>query len=135
MGPRFLIIAFLLAHAAIHTSFVTPAPPATAGGPTWPFDLTRSWLLSPVGVDGSVLRVVGLAMLAAVITGYALALLASTISLPGDLFAIGIAVGSVASLGLLVLFFHPWLVLGVLIDIGLLWAVAARWNGLGLVAQ
>jgi len=93
---------------------VTPAPPATPGGPTWPFDLTRSWLLSPVGVDGSVLRVVGLAQ---------------------TFFAIGIAVGSVASLALLVLFFHPWLVLGVLIDIGLLWAVMARWSGLGLVAQ
>lgn len=86
-------------------------------------------------VDGSVLRAVGLALLAAVIAGYALALLASTITLPGGLFAIGITVGSVASLGLLVLFFHPWLVLGVLIDIGLLLAVAARWNGLGLVAQ
>jgi hypothetical protein len=30
---------------------------------------------------------------------------------------------AVASVVLLVLFFHPWLVLGVLIDLGLLWGV------------
>jgi hypothetical protein len=40
----------------------------------------------------------------------------------------GVAVGAIASLALLVLFFHPWLVLGVVIDVVLLWAVlAARW--------
>jgi hypothetical protein len=35
----------------------------------------------------------------------------------------------VGPLGLLILFFHPWLALGVAIDVVLLWAVlGARWT-------
>ena len=44
-------------------------------------------------------------------------------------FVPGVVAGSIASLALLVLFFHPWLTLGVAIDLVLLWAVlVARWS-------
>jgi hypothetical protein len=132
MLPKFLIVGFLLLHTAIHTSFLSAAPAVAAGGPQWPFDLGRSWLLSPVGVDSSVLRIVGLALVAAIVGGYALAVLASVVTLPGDLLSIGIALGSVASLALLAIFFSPWFVLGFVIDLGLLWAVMTRSSLLGL---
>ena len=135
MIPRFVLVGFLMAHAAIHLGFVTPAPPAAPGAPPWPFDLGRSWLLSPLGIDPSLLRVIGFALFAAIVAGYALALIASVASLPADLMGIGIIVGSAASLVLLLLFFHPWLMLGVAIDIALLWAVTTRWSVLGLVPQ
>ena len=133
MIPRFVLVGFLLAHAAIHLGFVTPAPPAAPGAPPWPFDLARSWLLSPLGIDPSLLRVIGFALFAAIVAGYALVLIASVASVPADLMGIGIIVGSAASLALLLLFFHPWLLIGVVIDIALLWAVATRWSVLGPV--
>ena len=41
MGMTWLIAAALLAHAAIHASFIAPRPPVTAGGSIWPFELGR----------------------------------------------------------------------------------------------
>jgi len=44
-------------------------------------------------------------------------------------FSLGIVVGSGASLVLLALFFHPWLVVGIALDAALLFAVlAADWT-------
>ncbi len=63
MGTRWLIAAALLAHAAIHASFIAPRPPVTAGGPAWPFELGRSWLLAPIGLDARATRMVGMALI------------------------------------------------------------------------
>lgn len=120
---RILIAAFLIAHAAIHAAYIAPRPPATAGGPEWPFDLGRSWALLPLGLDGGAARVLGMALLAATIGGFALAALASLGLLPAGLWTSGVTIGALASLALLGLFFHPWLALGVAIDLFLLWAV------------
>jgi hypothetical protein len=120
MFPRFVVAGFLLAHALIHTGFLG-RPPATPGGPAWPFELGRSWLLSPLGVDPGVVRVLGLALVAVLVAGYATAALAVLGPLE-LLFVPAIVIGSMASLGLLIVFFHPWLVLGIAIDLGLLWA-------------
>jgi hypothetical protein len=48
---------------------------------------------------------------------------------PASLFVGAIAAASVASLVLLGLFFHPWLALGLVIDLALLWATfVAAWR-------
>jgi hypothetical protein len=120
---RLLIVASLMAHAAIHAAYITPRPPATAAGPEWPFDLGKSWILTPLGVEPGTARVLGLALVAATFGGFALAALATIGLLQTGLWTAGIAMGSGASLVLLGLFFHPWLVLGVAIDAVLLWAV------------
>ena len=126
---RLLVAGFLLAHGAIHAGFISPRPPATAGGPPWPFELGRSWILSPLGVDPALLRVLGLALVAATLAGLALGALGALGILPASAWAPSAAVGAVASIALLLLFFHPWLVLGLLIDIVLLWAVlVAGWR-------
>jgi hypothetical protein len=117
------LAALLLAHAGIHASFVAPRPPATAGGPEWPFTLGHSWILSPIGLPSDSVRLLGLALMAVTIATYALAALTAIGIAPGVLWVPAIAIGSVASLALLVVFFHPWLVLGVAIDAVLVWAV------------
>jgi hypothetical protein len=124
-----LFALFLVAHALIHASFVAPQPPATAGGPQWPFDLAHSWILSPLGIDGDATRLLGVALIVVTIAGFGLAALAAVGILGDGTFVPGIAVGSVASLALLAVFFSPWFVVGVGIDAVLLWAVlAARWS-------
>ena len=122
------VAAFLFAHAAIHGGFVSPRPPATAGGPAWPFELGRSWILGPLGVDAEVGRVLGMALVAGTTGGFALAALAGLGLAPTGIWPAAVAIGAIASIGVLALFFHPWLVLGVGIDLVLIWAVlVAGW--------
>jgi hypothetical protein len=123
MPWKLLLTAFLMAHDEIHFSFISPAPAPAAGAPSWPFDLTRSWLLTPLGIDGSVTRTLGVGLLLVLGLGYAAATLVMMGSLPERLFAATIIVGASGSLLLLALFFHPWLVLGVVIDVALLYLV------------
>ena len=134
MVPRLLVAALLLGHALIHLGFVSPRPPATAGGPAWPFELSRSWLLDALGAGSDLNRLVGTALIAVTVAGFALAVLAAVGVMP-TLWAAGIAAGAVGSLGVLVLFFHPWLTLGLAIDLALLWVVlVARWTPESLAA-
>ncbi len=126
---KLLIAAFLLAHGAIHVAFLGPRPAATAGGPPWPFEIGRSWLLSPMGFDGDITRLLGLALTAASLGGFALAALGVLGVLPIGVWFPTLFLGVVASMALLVLFFHPWLILGIVIDVVLLWlAIVADWQ-------
>ncbi len=130
---RSVVAGFLFAHGLIHASFLAARPPATAGGPSWPFELDRSWLLSPLGMRADTTRGLGMALTAATIAGFALAALVALGILPASLWAVGIGVGAVSSLALLGLFYRPWLTLGVAIDLVLLWAAfIASWMPDGL---
>jgi hypothetical protein len=123
------IAALLLAHGAIHAGFVSPRPPASADGPAWPFSLGSSWLLGPLGWEASTMRLVGIALTAATVGGFALAAVGALAVVPAPVWVAGASVGAVASIVLLALFFHPWLVLGLVIDVGVLWAaLVARWD-------
>ncbi|MFL5726782.1 MAG: hypothetical protein ACJ765_02395 [Chloroflexota bacterium] len=128
MVMRLLVAGFLLAHAAIHLGFVTPAPAATAGGPPWPFATDHSWLFGRFGVGPAGTRVVGNVLVAVTLIAFTVAGVAGLGLVPAGLWAPALTVGATASLGLLIAFFHPWLVLGVAIDVGLLWgALIAGW--------
>jgi sterol desaturase/sphingolipid hydroxylase (fatty acid hydroxylase superfamily) len=129
MIPRLVIAGFLLGHALIHGGFISRRPPGAPGAPPWPFDLGHSWLLDRLGAGPGANRLVGSALVAATIGGFALGALATLGIVPAVLWPAGVAIGAVASLGVLVLFFHPWLLLGVAIDVLLLWAaLGAGWN-------
>ena len=123
--PSLLVALLLVAHALVHASFVSPAPPPKPGAPQWPFDLAHSWVLSPLGLGAWATQALGVALLAVVLVGLAVAALSVVGILPAGAFMPGIVVGSVASIAMLGLFFHPWLVLGLVIDGILLWAVLA----------
>ncbi|HEY4632772.1 MAG TPA: hypothetical protein VIH00_02560 [Candidatus Limnocylindrales bacterium] len=120
-----LVALFLVVHAAIHLSYLSPRPMATAAGPAWPFDLRRSWILSPLGAPDAATRALGLALVALTMAGF---LLAASVVLglaPSGLWLPAITIGAVASMGVLVLFFHPWLGVGVVVDVFLLFVVLA----------
>jgi hypothetical protein len=127
--PRLVVAAFLLAHAAIHASFIVPRPPASAGGPAWPFELTRSWVLGALGLGADVARPLGIALVAVTIGGFALAALAAAGVVPAGLWVPAVVAGAVSSVALIGIFFHPWLVLGIAIDALLIWAaLVADWT-------
>jgi hypothetical protein len=134
MPAKLALAGFLLAHAAIHIGFISPRPPVTAGGPAWPFDVGHSWILGPLGVDAETSRVLAIALIAVILGGFALAGLAAIGIAPAVLWPIAVTIGGVASIAVLALFFHPWLVLGVAIDVVLLWAVnVANWAPEGVM--
>ena len=129
MPLMLLLAAFLLVHGAIHLSYLSPRPPATASGPAWPFMLDRSWLLTPLGVRPGVARSVGLILVLITLASYTLAAAIVAGVIPGSLWPAAIVLGSVSSITLLALFFHPWLVVGVVIDLALIAVVLwAGWS-------
>ena len=129
MLVQLAVAGFLLAHALIHVGFVTLAPPATAGGPAWPFSTSESWLFSRLGVGADATRLVALALVATTIAGFSLAALSLLGILPAWIWLPGVAIGAASSMGLLIAFFHPWLALGVGIDLVLIWAgMIAGWT-------
>jgi len=128
MVEGLLLAAVLVAHGAIHIGFVSPRPPATADGPAWPFATERSWLTRGHHVQPRSARLLALALVPLTIAGFALAAVAAIGVVPA-LWATAIAIGSSASLVLLIAFFHPWLVIGIGIDAALLWATfVAGWT-------
>lgn len=129
MPATLLLALFLVAHGAIHLSFLAPRPPVTADGPPWPFVLDRSWVLSPRGVRPELTRILGLALAAVTFAAFVLAAAEVLGLVPVSLWVPAIALGTGTSIALLALFFHPWLVLGVVIDAALLGAVfIAEWS-------
>jgi hypothetical protein len=120
---KFLLAGFLAAHAAIHVSYLAPAPPRTADGPAWPFELGRSWLTSTLHLDPSLVRPLGAVLVVAVVVLLVAAALAAVGWMPAAWWGPLVVAGASASLLTLAIFFHPWLVLGIAIDVILLWAV------------
>jgi len=128
MLARLAIAGLLLAHAAIHVAFISPSPPATADGPAWPFTTDDSWLLTRLGVEPETARTLALALVALTLAAFATAALVAVGIAPSWLWLPAAVTGATASLALLLAFFHPWLVLGVAIDVGLLAAtLVAGW--------
>ena len=129
---KLLLAGFLAAHGLIHASFLSPAPPATPEGPPWPFDMAKSWLVTQAGLNAGQVSVVGAVLVALTVTGFGLAALgAAGWLVPAELWR-PLIVGSVAASALLLtLFFHPYLLLGFLIDAVIVWAVfVLSWNPL-----
>jgi hypothetical protein len=128
MVLKLFLAAFLFLHGALHVSYLAPRPPATPGGPDWPFNLERSWLLTASSVAPELTRMLGLALVVMTLAAFTVAAAAMLGIIPGGLWPVGVALGAGSSLALLVLFFHPWLVIGVVIDLALLVVVLlARW--------
>jgi sterol desaturase/sphingolipid hydroxylase (fatty acid hydroxylase superfamily) len=126
---RLAVAGLLIAHGAIHAGFLSKGPPQKPGGPPWPFDLERSWLRTRLGVSAGTVRILGIALVAVTIGGFALAALATLGILPAGAWGATVAVGSLASLALLIVGFHRWLFVGIAIDLVLLWvALVGAWT-------
>ncbi len=117
---KIVLALFLAAHGLIHLGYVTPAPP----DPKYPFKLDQSWLITSLHVETGIARLLGTALGALTVLGYALAALAIMgIVVPEAWWQPLTVVSSALSLLLLILFWHPWLVIGVAIDVFLLLAL------------
>ena len=112
--------ALIVGHGLVHALYLAPAPDPRADGrgPTWPFDLGRSWLVALAGARRG--RRLAVVLVAAIVAVSFLAALATIGVLPAAWWPALVVAASVASLVLLLVAFDPQLVLGVVIDIGLL---------------
>src|SRR5687768_4833436 len=123
MLPRLVLAAVLLGHAAIHAGHPSPRPLATVGRPPWPFDLPQSWMQSPLGVGADTLRILGCALVALVLASFGLAAIAAVGFLAAGAWGWSTVIGAAGSLAMLIIFFHPYLAVGVAIDVLALWTV------------
>lgn len=122
---RVLFGLFLVAHGLVHAGYVARAPAPTPGAPEWPFEMSRSWLITAVGMDAAVVRMIGAALVVATIVAFAGAGLAWLgFVVPSAWWAALTMAGAGMSLVVLLVFFHPWLVIGLAIDAALLSLVA-----------
>lgn len=111
---------FLLFHGLIHLAYVAPAP----ADPNYPFDLNKSWLIASTGIDVGTIRLLGMVFAALTAIGFLLAALATMgIIVPQTWWQPLTVTAALASLVLLFLGWHNWLLLGVAIDVLLLVAV------------
>lgn len=115
-----VLAAVILGHGLVHGLYLVPQPDAPAGrtGPSWPFDLGRSWLVVLAGRRRG--RRIAAVVIALVVGASALAALATIGLLDASAWPALVAVTAVASLILLVVAFDPQLVLGIGIDVALL---------------
>jgi hypothetical protein len=111
--------ALIVGHGLVHGLYLVPAPdrPADGRGPTWPFDLGRSWLVALAGARRG--RRLGVLLIAVILVVFALAGLSTVGILPAAWWPALVLAASVASLVLLLLAFDLQLILGVVVDAGL----------------
>jgi hypothetical protein len=129
IGP-WLLALLLAAHGWVHLMYLFPKPLATPGAPPYPFDFERSWLIGRARLDAGRVRQLGALLMISVLILHLLAAL-STVGLlvPGSWWAGLVVAAALSSALALALFWSPTLLLGVLIDLALLWLVAsATWS-------
>jgi hypothetical protein len=130
MGP-WLVAAILFAHGWVHLVFLLPPTGRRAAdqGAENPFDMDRSWLIER-GADHRVIHRVGMAVALVTFVSFAAAALAVLGWLvPTDWWAGLLTTGAVGSTVLLVLSFAPDLILGFVINAGLMTlAIQTSWQ-------
>jgi len=134
-----LIAVFLIAHGLVHAGLAAapnPNDPDTKPGAFFT-SINRSWLLPKLGLNAAIVQWIGIILVAFVTLGFVLAGL-GVFGVPGltEIWRTVAVVSASVSLLLLVLFWHPWLIVGVLIDIvtliALLWV---NWPSVDLIGS
>jgi hypothetical protein len=120
---KILFSIFLIAHGLVHAGLAAaPIPNDPDAKPGAFFTaMERSWLLARFGLSASTVQWIGIFLVVLSTLGFVLAGLGG-LGVPGlDTVWRTVAVVSAGiSLLLLILFWHTWLISGVLIDIGIL---------------
>jgi hypothetical protein len=120
----FLVVGFLALHGLLHLAVWLPKPaPAPAKPP--PFEPDHSRVLTAVHVPVRSVHALAIGLASGAFAAYLLA--AVSVAL-GASWAVGAAVAA-ALLGLVLkgLYFHPWLSVGVLLDVGVLSSALVEW--------
>ncbi len=125
---KILFAVFLIAHGLVHAILAAaPIPNDPDSKPGAFFTASdRSWLLPQLGMNASTVQWIGIILVALSTLGFVLAGL-GVFGVPGltTVWRTVAVVSACISLLLLIAFWHPWLVVGVLIDIGIL--IALLW--------
>jgi len=128
---------FIIAHGLVHAILAIAPNPADSEAKPGAFFTTveRSWLLPQLGLSASAVQWIGIILVVASTLGFVLAGLG--VFGVGGLSAIWrtlAILSSCISLLLLILFWHPWLPVGILIDIGILVALLwAKWPTIEMI--
>ena len=135
----YIFAVFLIVHGLVHTGLAAaPIPNDPDSKPGSFFTATaRIWLLPRLGLNASAVQWVGILLVALVTLGFILAGL-GVLGVPGlnTIWRTIAVVSACLSLLLLILFWHPWLVVGVLIDIGILITLLwAKWPPLTMIGS
>jgi hypothetical protein len=113
-----ILIGHAIAHAGL-TSAPNPSDPESTPGAFFT-EKKRSWLFQRIDLDSGMVQKIGKILVNISIAGFFLAGLGG-LSVPGlNQIWHGLAgITAIVSLILLILFWHPWLILGVVLNIGL----------------
>ena len=114
----FFLIAHALAHAGLAAAPIPDDPNPTPGA--FFTNVNRSWLFPKIGLDSTIIRWIGITLVTLTIIGLIITGLGVLdVSVFHNFWREMAGFSAVTSLLLLILFWHPWLVVGVLINIGL----------------
>ncbi len=124
---RIILVVFFIAHGWIHMSLAQVPPPQpnalrTPFFPSWWRNaVDPAWPVSRLGLSEPLVRTAGWVLWLMATVAFSLAGLALLI-VPAQaaLWQIPAAAGSVVSILLLALYWHPWLPVGVLLDLAIL---------------
>ena len=123
---RIILAIFIIAHGLVHSVLaIAPDPDALEAKPFEFFSsLDRSLILSKIGVSAEIGRFIGFGLVILATLGFIL----SGLGILGIPLLIviwrGLAIGaSLVSLILLILFWHKWLPVGVIIDLAVIFAM------------
>jgi hypothetical protein len=124
-----LFALFLIAHGLVHAGLAAAPNPKEPDAKPGAFftSISRSWLLPRLGLNAPIVQWIGIILVALAILGFVQAGL-GVFGVPGltEIWRSVAVISACVSLLLLVLFWHLWLIVGVLIDVGIL--VALLWE-------
>ena len=134
-----ILSIFIIAHGLVHGILAAAPDPAdpTAKPGTFFTAVERSWLLPQLGLNAVTIHRIGIVLVVLSTLGFVLAGLGiwGVAGLSSIWRAIAIVSASI-SLLLLVLFWHSWLPIGVMIDIATLVALLwAKWPSTDLIGM
>ena len=119
---RTILSLFLIAHALAHAGLAAAPIPGDPDPKPGAFftEITRSWLFQKIGSAPGFVRLVGIILVALSTLGFVFSGLGA-LGVPGlsDIWQAAAGLAAAFSLILLIMFWHPWIIVGVLIDIGI----------------
>ena len=136
---KIALAIFLIAHGLVHAGLAAAPNPVDQDAKPGAFFTSpgRSWLLPRSGLNPAAVQWIGIILVALATLGFVLAGL-GVFGVSGltTIWRTVAVFSSCVSLLLLVLFWHLWLVVGVLIDIGILVALLwANWPSVDLIGS
>ena len=122
MTTRILVGLFLVAHGLVHLLYLAPRPEEDQ---SYPFVPETRWITSALGLEPA--RAKTFAGALAVVAAGAFVVAGCALIVDAAIWQPAVVVASAISLLLLLLFFHPWLLIGIALDIVII-ASVVRWH-------